>query len=301
MWADSSEMVPLVTRTVLAVPCPEPAPFELLTYATVSCYRDVCAALLIWKAEGSNRSPPWKSPTPCSLSSWWPRLSPSSMQGFPLQRGKKLYDVCTYVYLCAHAFALQRTSGNQRAVCRGPFSSWTMWVRGLNSGLRGWQQVPIPWGVSLNLLPRKTLRPSDREKNAKLPGVPSFLSSGLRLNTLTLVTPAAQHPPRWSSTPCFLRKPHALPRVRGFLIHIFPCSLLEGSLTSTSLCFFLFIVLKYILVCYMYLSLNTFSQRLHSGGLCIPCLVALPGCFQFELLQTTWPWVSCKIYLHYFL
>lgn len=242
-----------MTRTVLAVPCPEPAPFELLTYATVSCYRDVCAALLIRKAESSNPSPPWKSPTPCSLSSWWPVpqpscLSPSSMQGFSLQRGKKLYDVCRRVYLCTHAYALQRTGGNQRAVCRGPFSSWTTWVRGLNSGLRGWQQVPVPWGVSLNLLPRKTLRPSDREKNAKLPGIPSFSSSGQCLNTLTLVTPAAQHLSRWSPTPFFLRKPHALPKVRCFL-HIFPGSLLGGSLTSTSLCFFLFIVLKYILVC----------------------------------------------------
>lgn len=98
-----------------------------------------------------------------------------------LCKGKKLC-VCVRmrVYLCSRAYMSQRTSGNQRAVCRDPFSSWTTWIRGLNSDLHGWQQVPVPWGVSLDLL-----RPSFREKNAKLPGIPSFLSSGLCLNTLT--------------------------------------------------------------------------------------------------------------------
>lgn len=107
-------------------------------------------------------------------------LSPSSMQGFPLQREKNCVCVRMRVCLCTRAYMSQRTSGNQRAVCRGPFSSWTTWIWGLNSDLHGWQQVPVPWGVSLDLL-----RPSFREKNAKLPGIPSFLSSGLCLNTLT--------------------------------------------------------------------------------------------------------------------
>lgn len=102
MWADSSEMAPLVTRTVLAVPCPEPAPFELLTYATVSCYRDVCAAPAHLKSRKlQSFSSLEVSHTVLTLFLMTPFISLEHAR-FPLAKGEKNYMMYARACTCAH-------------------------------------------------------------------------------------------------------------------------------------------------------------------------------------------------------